>query len=155
MDYSEAALQKVREDRMLLDEVDDWVYELIEPFIGQRVLEIGCGLGNFTRRLTNRELYIGTDISTECINYIKDNFEGYTNIRAYAVNVADESVLGLSHYSIDTVFSLNVFEHIVDDRAAIKIIAQMLQPGGVAILVVPAHNLLYGSMDKPIGHYRR
>ena len=52
MEYSEAALQKVREDRLLIDAVDQWLYEEITPHLGHRVLEIGCGLGNFAHHMT-------------------------------------------------------------------------------------------------------
>lgn len=32
-----------------------WQASMVEPYIGRRVLEVGCGLGNFTRYLLNRE----------------------------------------------------------------------------------------------------
>lgn len=62
MQYSETALQKVREDRLLIDAVDQWLYEEITPFVGQRILEIGCGFGNFARHLTDRQLYGHRDL---------------------------------------------------------------------------------------------
>ena len=55
MNYSEYAMQQVRERRLLINEVDSWIYDEIAPYLGQRILEIGCGLGNFTQMLTDRE----------------------------------------------------------------------------------------------------
>jgi hypothetical protein len=38
---NEAALQKVREDRLLIDQADVWLYEEVGPYLGRRILEIG------------------------------------------------------------------------------------------------------------------
>ena len=73
-------------------------------------------------------------------------------------HVADATVAAFSAFSrfgIDTIFSLNVFEHIEDDLAAMRNADRVLQPGGHLILVVPAHRWLYGSIDRAIGHNRR
>ena len=61
MEYSEAALQKVREDRLLIDQAVRWLYEEIQHYVGRRVLEIGCCLGNFARNFTARGLYWGME----------------------------------------------------------------------------------------------
>ena len=155
MEYSEVALQRVREDRLLIDEVDQWLYEEIAPYLGRRVLEMGCGLGNFARHLTGRELYVGTDVSAESVNHVQELYRERANMRAFLADAAGEAVLSLAHFEFDTVFSLNVFEHIEDDRKALRNAWQLLQPGGMMILVVPAHSWLYGSIDRAIGHYRR
>lgn len=155
MEFNEAALQKVREDRLLINEVDLWLYELIEPFIGKRVLEIGCGMGNFARHLLDRELYIGTDTSLESIAFMNKHFGGEPGFFTRVADVADSSFCDLSDYEVDTIFSLNVFEHIKEDRIALANAAITLKPGGNLILVVPAHDWLYGSIDRAIGHYRR
>lgn len=155
MEYSEVALQKVREDRLIINAVDQWLYEEIAPYLGRRIIEIGCGLGNFARHLTDCELYLGTDTSAESIAHVQQVFAGYPNMR---FAVADATTTAFTHFAsqaIDTVFSLNVFEHIEDDAAAVRNAASVLQPGGHLILVVPAHMVLYGSIDRAIGHYRR
>ncbi len=152
---SEAALQRVREDRLLISEVDAWLYREIAPYLGQRVLEVGCGLGNFARYLTDRRLYVGTDVAPESVDSLNATFGGRDNVRACTADVTDPAFLDLARLDLDTVFSLNVFEHIEDDRAAARNAAAVLRPGGALILVVPAHDWLYGTMDASIGHYRR
>lgn len=155
MQYSEQALQKVREDRLLIDEVDKWLYELIEPYLGQRILEIGCGLGNFARHLTDRQLYVGTEIEPSAVATVAPLLTAWPHMTVEAADATDPAILALKQYRFDTVFSLNVFEHIEEDRVAIRHAAEILEPGGRFILVVPAHAWLYGKIDRAIGHYRR
>lgn len=156
MNYSEAALQKVREDRLLIEEVDRWLYEEIRPYLGRRVLEIGCGLGNFARFLTDRDLYVGIETSPESVDQVNHTFAGQPQMSAYVADATSPGfVSDFRHFAFDTVFSLNVFEHIEDHRAALRHAVELLQPGGNLILVVPAHGWLYGSIDRAIGHYRR
>ena len=74
MRYSEVALQQVHERRLLIDQVDLWLYEEVVPYLGKRILEIGCGLGNLARYLTDRELYVGTDLSSESVAAVVEDF---------------------------------------------------------------------------------
>jgi ubiquinone/menaquinone biosynthesis C-methylase UbiE len=45
----------------------EWQRRLVGEFIGNRVLEVGCGMGNFTRLLLDRELVVGVDIDANVI----------------------------------------------------------------------------------------
>lgn len=155
MDYSEEALQKVREDRLILSALDEWMYEEMEPFIGRRILEIGCGLGNFAHHLTDRELYVGTETAESSVEHMRSRFAAYSNMNSLVVDVTTDEFLTLSRHNFDTVFSLNVFEHIADDVLAVRHAVELLQPQGKLLLVVPAHHRLHGSIDRAIGHYRR
>jgi SAM-dependent methyltransferase len=58
-------------------------------------------------------------------------------------------------YALDTVVALNVIEHIAEDIEAMRSIAAMLQPGGRSVILVPALEGLYGSLDRELGHVRR
>ena len=40
-----------------------WMADIIRPFCGQRVLEIGSGTGNLTRRLVPRDVYVASDVN--------------------------------------------------------------------------------------------
>jgi SAM-dependent methyltransferase len=151
----EMALQQVRERRLLLDQVDRWLLEEISPFLGQRVLEVGCGLGNLTAHLLDRELVVGIDVSAESVRQLQTQYSSYANFQAVVGDITDSQILELGRFAFDTVLSLNVLEHIADDELALQNMAQLLQPGGRLILIVPAHDRLYGSMDRAIGHYRR
>lgn len=49
----------------------------------------------------------------------------------------------------------DVLEHIEDDVAALRTLAEMLAEGGRIYLTVPAHRALWSSIDVKAGHFRR
>lgn len=53
------------------------------------------------------------------------------------------------------IYSLNVLEHIENDGMILANIAQKLASGGRLFLYVPAFPMLFGPMDKLVGHMRR
>ena len=56
---------------------------------------------------------------------------------------------------VDAVTSLNVLEHIDDDTQALREIARVLRPGGVAHVEVPAGPGCYDFYDELLMHHRR
>src|SRR5690606_677050 len=57
--------------------------------------------------------------------------------------------------SFDTVFALNVIEHIKDESLAIKNCRSLLKEGGNLIILVPSYQIIYNKFDKDLGHHRR
>ncbi len=149
------ALREVRERRLLLDRCDAWLFQEMERFIGNRVLEVGCGHGNLTTHLLSRDAVVGIDVSAESIATFRQRFADHPRVEAFVHDVTDPSVLGLARFQFDTAIALNVLEHIAQDALAIRNTSQLLVPGGQLIIVVPALPCLYGSMDYAIGHCRR
>ena len=155
MDFDEEALQIVRETRLLIDQYDAWLYDEFTPYVGQRIIEVGCGLGNLLRHLASREMVVGIEPSAETVVEVQRAFANTPSVRIVCGSITDPSILSLSDYGFDTAISLNVFEHIDDDELAMANTHDLLQPQGRFVLIVPAHAWLYGTMDRSIGHYRR
>jgi len=132
-----------------------WQSHLVEPFGGRRVLEIGCGLGNFTQHLLDREQVVGIDIEPPCVERWKSRFSERSNLAGFSMDVQDPGFSELKRYRPDTVVCLNVLEHIQDDRLALQHMNAVLPVGGKALLIVPAFESLYGPIDHNLGHYRR
>jgi SAM-dependent methyltransferase len=151
----EWALQQVRERRFLIDRCDQWIYGEIASYLGQRVLEVGCGLGNLMHHLTDRELVVGIDPDVKSIEHLRSVYADHGNVQAYAMDICDSQVLELESLRFDTIVSLNVFEHIADDALALRHTRELLKGEGHLVLIVPAHSWLYGTMDAAIGHHRR
>jgi SAM-dependent methyltransferase len=132
-----------------------WQSSLVRGELGRRVLELGCGLGNFTGTLLDREAVVAVDIQPECIGRLKQRYAGRNKLHAFVCDVGSPDFLGLARFRLDSCVCLNVLEHIEDDAAALEAMAAVLSPGGVIVLLVPAFQALYGPIDRNLGHYRR
>ena len=55
----------------------------------------------------------------------------------------------------DLVTAFDVLEHIEDDRSAMVDMADVLRPGGLLLLTVPAHPRLWSDHDEMHHHFRR
>jgi 2-polyprenyl-3-methyl-5-hydroxy-6-metoxy-1,4-benzoquinol methylase len=132
-----------------------WQSAMAEKHLGPRVLEIGCGLGNFTQHLTDRELVLGIDVEPRCIEAHRKRFSGRQNISSICMDVQSPDFPGLRRYQPVSIACLNVLEHVRDDATALAHMNAVLPSGGTAVLIVPACGALYGPIDKLLGHYRR
>jgi SAM-dependent methyltransferase len=132
-----------------------WQYELVRPHLGRRVLEVGCGLGNFTRLLADRELVVGIDVEPTCVQNLLNRLPHQQNLVVRHLDVSDPDFRSLKTYCPDSIVCLNVLEHIEDDRFALANLHAVLPSGGSVILIVPAFEALYGPVDANLGHYRR
>ncbi len=132
-----------------------WIYRRIAPFLGRRILEVGAGIGNFTTLLLDRELVIAVDVYRPCVDYFEKRFADKPNVMPVQLDIADPAARALDRYECDTVICFNVLEHVEDDRAALSHMHSALGLGGRLVLLVPAFQFLYGSVDRALGHHRR
>jgi SAM-dependent methyltransferase len=132
-----------------------WQSRLVLPELGQRVLEVGCGVGNFTSMLLDRELVVGVDIEADCVNRLKERYPERPNLCGFACSVNDPDLLDLRRYGLDSCACLNVLEHVEDDLGALEAIGSALVAPARIVLIVPASQALYGAIDRNLGHYRR
>jgi|SRR5579871_231224 len=132
-----------------------WQDRLVRRELGCRVVEVGCGLGNFTGSLLDREAVIAVDVEPECVERLKQRYSGRTNLHTFVCDVASAGFREIAKLRPDTCVCLNVLEHVEDDETALRGMASVLMPGGVIVLLVPAFPVLYGPIDRNLGHYRR
>ena len=133
-----------------------WIVDELKPFVGRRVLDVGCGTGNILEFFLDRERAIGIDIGREFIDIARDRFGDRPGFSAEVVDIADPAALEhLGVERIDTIICVNVLEHIEHDGAALRNMNRLLVPGGRVVLFVPALSFLHGTMDEVDGHYRR
>jgi glycosyltransferase involved in cell wall biosynthesis len=134
---------------------NDWVWSLLEPHVGNRVLEVGCGVGNFTHYLRQREYVLATDNNAEYLGMLRTSTEHLDNVEVEDINWEEPDFDALRAHEFDTIICLNVLEHIENDRGALAAFAAILRPGGQLVLQVPAMQQIYGEIDRAIGHHRR
>jgi glycosyltransferase involved in cell wall biosynthesis len=132
-----------------------FLWELMQPYVGRRVLEVGSGTGAMTRHLATREHVTATDCDLQYVALLARTFAGHPNVTVRPLDLAHLADDGIPPRSYDTVVCANVLEHIADDGAALRAMREVLVPGGRLVLVVPALRALYGSIDRAIGHHRR
>ncbi len=132
-----------------------WMADVIRPWVGDVVLEIGAGLGNLSRKLMPRESYTVSDIDPLYLSYLSNTFARQNRVNVCRMDVEKEEDFAGHEGRYDTVICLNVIEHVKDDRRALANIHRALKPGGRACILVPQGARLFGSLDEVLGHYRR
>jgi SAM-dependent methyltransferase len=144
-------LQRLRHVRRY----NEWVWGQLAPHVGDRVLEIGCGVGNFTQFLRNRTAVVATDNNEQYLQLVRNTFEHSDNIHVQRIDWEHPDIAALKAHRFDTIVCLNALEHIENDDGALATFSQLLAPGGQLVLQVPAMRRLYGEIDRAIGHFRR
>lgn len=148
---------KTLERMVNVDRYNRWIYHIIQPYLGSRILEVGCGIGTMTQHLLNsRRCVVALDILPEAIAFAKQRYSDFDNLIPLEGDICDELLVEhIRGCNFDTVVCINVLEHIYDECTALKNIHQVLKAEGRLVLYVPAGVYLYGTLDKALGHYRR
>jgi SAM-dependent methyltransferase len=133
-----------------------WLVRQLAPYVGRRVLEGGCGIGNLSEHFLDRERLVCVDNDPFYVDRIARRFGHLANVSAHEMDLAAaEDYSAARDAEPDTVVCINVLEHIEDDVRVLRNFYDVLQPGGHLILLVPMHAWLYTGVDRSLGHYRR
>jgi SAM-dependent methyltransferase len=130
-----------------------WMFSQFDRWLGDTVLDVGTGPGVHLPGLEGRRV-IAADLSQECLDDVRRRFPRVETVRA---DIADPAFAAdMAARGIDTITCLNVLEHIPDDASTLAGFRRILAPRkGRLVLVVPAHRMLYGDMDRLADHRRR
>jgi len=131
-----------------------WMAEVIRPYVGDRVLEVGAGTGNLAIQLMPRTVYWATDVNPHYLEYLVTLRATRPYLRVAYTN-AIEGASFPTGQSFDTVVCLNVVEHVKDDLGTLRNIHDCLAEGGRAIVLVPCGPKIFGTLDEVLGHCRR
>jgi trans-aconitate methyltransferase len=131
---------------------NDWIFTQIVADLGENILEVGCGNGNFTELLASQcHEVTAIDINPEYIQLAQTRLKERSRIKLL---VADVSQIEWQE-QFNTIIMLDVLEHIEAELTVLKQLNSSLKPGGKLIIKVPALTWLYNPMDRAINHYRR
>jgi SAM-dependent methyltransferase len=141
-------------------ELNRWMFETISPYCTGRILEIGSGIGNISSEfVSNGEPLILSEFDTNYCRKLHNKFDREPLIKGiYQLDLVHpefENIYCDLLNSFDTVFALNVIEHIANDKRAIANARSLLSRGGRLIILVPAYKALYNGIDRGLEHYRR
>lgn len=139
-----------------MERFNQWFYASIKPFLGNRILDAGCGNGNIAGYLQGKELLVAVDIDSHVVEDIRVRLSEFNNLKLIKSDITNGQFPGLiKENNIDTVLCVNTLEHIENDAGAIRNFYEILEPKGRLIVLVPALKFLFSSLDKAAGHYRR
>jgi len=142
------------------EKFNKWMFETVRPLCRGRILEIGSGIGNISQYFLQEEAQMMlSDIRTQYCTHLRKKFAQFPTLEEVVqMDLTDpefEDIYSNWKGSFDTVFALNVVEHIQDDALAVKNCRFLLKEGGILLILVPAYQMLYNTFDKTLGHFRR
>jgi len=132
-----------------------WLADTIRDYCGNRVLEIGSGVGNITKHLIPRAEYVASDVNPLHLTALTALTDDRPYLRTTHCDVADANTFPSTPQGFDTVVCLNVIEHVEDDHAALSNIKSVLADRGRAIILVPQGQWNFGTLDEALEHKRR
>ncbi len=134
----------------------NWLTRVLRPHLGDRVLEIGAGLGNLTGRLMARKLqYVAGEGEALYLHALRNRFLRTPNVTVCELHPEDPADYAPWAGQFDTALCVNVLETVKDPAAVLGLIGTCLSSGGTLLVLVPQGEWLYGSLDKAMGHLRR
>jgi SAM-dependent methyltransferase len=133
-----------------------YLAQLLAPYVRGDVLEVGAGLGATTAALAwsgpRRWLCLEPDPELAArLGWAVEagSLPGHCEVRACGLD-------GLAPDArFDAILYVDVLEHIADDAGELALAAAHLRPGGVLVVLAPAHGWLSSPFDAAIGHHRR
>lgn len=129
-----------------------YLFDMIEPHLGDSVLEVGAGLGDFAAQLTGRKRLVVTDSDPFCLRSLRDRLGDRPEVEVQALDLLREVKVDPP---VDSAVAINVLEHIEADVRALRTLGSIVVPGGNVVVLVPGYPSLYGEFDRAVGHVRR
>src|SRR3712207_4105339 len=73
-----------------MDQYSDWIYSLMQPYLGERVLELGAGIGNLTRHLMGRQRHVtAIDIEERMVHQHRRRFPAAPHLRVECISMQE------------------------------------------------------------------
>jgi len=134
----------------------NWISDLLRPYLGDTVLEVGAGLGTLSGRLMARRLgYVAGEADPLYLHALRNRFLRTPNVSVVPLDpraAADYRDIG---EPFDTVLCLNLLEYQENPGEVIAHLAGVLSDTGKLIVLAPHTPSLYSSIDRALGHRRR
>jgi SAM-dependent methyltransferase len=137
--------------------LQDWQFSVVRPSAPGQMLEIGAGIGAFSRLLLDAgaSSLLLVEPESACVDELRREFGDDDRVEIVAELLPDAPSVRSRRGSFDYALAQNVIEHIDDDVAAVAAMVDALRPGGELVILVPAHPALFNRLDRSYGHFRR
>ena len=131
--------------KAFFDDLDDYRFDKLHylpkvvdfsAFRGQRLLEVGCGIGTDLVRFAKSGARVtGIDLAQTSIDLARQNFALH-DVTAEELRVADGAALPFDRASFDVVYAHGVVQYAADAPALVAEAHRVLRPDGLAIFMV-------------------
>ena len=131
--------------RAFFDDLDEYRFDKLHylpqlvdfgSFKGQRLLEVGCGIGTDLVRFARGGARVtGVDLAQTAIDLARKNFELHA-VTPEELRVANGEALPYGNDSFDVVYAHGVIQYTADPAQLIRECHRVLKPGGTAIFMV-------------------
>ncbi|HWC38544.1 MAG TPA: class I SAM-dependent methyltransferase, partial [Acidimicrobiales bacterium] len=125
--------------------------------IGRGVaVDVGCGTGELASVLRGLRQHnvIGLDLSEHALTHANRRLGGEF-ASGFQLLRAEAEHLPLRTDSASMLVSMDVIEHLDDDRAALREYRRVVEPRGMVVVAVPAYQWAWSGHDEALGHRRR
>lgn len=142
MDYTGTDVLEVMQEAK---NYNQYLLDIIESSLGgQKILDFGAGIGQFAQPLREKgyQIYCLEPDSGQASRLREQGFTVFTDLSQLTEK-------------FDTIYSINVLEHIKNDKEILLQLTNHLSDDGQILLYVPAFSVLYSEFDRRIGHLRR
>ena len=109
----------------------------IHPFGGQIAVDLGCGKGSYISELAKwYDVTVGMDIVPENISIARERLQSNGSMKIHLLCAAGDA-LPIADESVDSVFLIEVLDHVPFLRPCLEEVFRILKPGGILFLTVP------------------
>ena len=144
-------LNEVLEFFDISDNYRSYQIELFGNYVGKEILEVGAGRGKIIEILAQN-----SEKEFTLLELDKNFFDILNNkFNSKNIKVLEERTQNIKENKFDTIFYLDVIEHIEDDRFELDTAYNLLKKNGHLIIIVPAFQILFSKFDQKVGHFRR
>ena len=125
--------------------------ELFGNYVGKEILEVGAGRGKIIEILAqnSEKQFTLLELDKNFFDILNNKFNSKN------IKVLEERTQNIKEKKFDTIFYLDVIEHIEDDRFELDTAYNLLKKNGHLIIIVPAFQILFSKFDQKVGHFRR
>ena len=135
-----------------------FIHDMVRPVPGERILDLGCGVGASLRHMPDTIDYVGIDVSEAYITKATADYGHLAKFVCADVTTLNAAVLG----TFDRAFCFGVLHHLSDDVAAqvVKFLRTVVKPGGIFVSIDPClvpgqHVVAKVIIDNDRGEYVR
>jgi SAM-dependent methyltransferase len=153
VDVLTASTLKHLRERWWSAEFTEFLKETLHPRAGDRILDVGCGVGTAEVRLGQLAIsqmkLFGVDlIELRVRDAVKAS--GAHNVRARFAT-ANACALPFKNAWFDSAFCIAVLQHIRDRAAAVRELARVTKPGGRVLVIEPDNAARYWYSSSTVG----